>query len=320
MTRSLFSRRAGWLAAGALLLVLACAPLFLGSYGKYLLSIWLIFALSATGLNIPMGLASTYSFGHGGFMLIGAYMTALSLSKWGLSVPEAILLAVVAASLIASLVALPSLRLSGLSLGIVTFAFGSLLFNLANTIPYGGGPQGIFLPLATWLNAFDGWALYYLTLGLFALGALWAYSLSSGKFGRALRTLGESVIVAQGFGINVNGLRIRAIVISGAYGGLAGALLALTTGYVGPDSFLPDLSINLFAAVMIGGTGTFVGPFLGALFVVMIPELTQSAQHYAALIYSLIFLALATYFPTGLIGLLRASIGRARAFRQVAAR
>lgn len=298
-----FSKRLGWLLAAITLIGLVAAPMWLGPYGKYVVSLWLIFAIATMGLNIPMGLASTYSFGHGGFMLIGAYVTALCLSKWGLGVPAAFLLSILFASFVAAIIALPSLRLSGLSLGIVTFAFGSLLFNLANTIPYGGGPQGMFIPLVPSFSG-SGWNLYYLTLGVFTLGALWAYSISGGKFGRALRTLGASGIVAQSLGIHVNRLRIQAIVISGAYAGIAGALLALNTGFVGPDTFLPELSINLFAAVMIGGAGTFAGPFLGALFIVLIPEMTQAAQNYAALIYAFIFLMLATHFPDGLLGLL----------------
>jgi branched-chain amino acid transport system permease protein len=84
------------------------------------------------------------------------------------------------------------------------------------------------------------------------------------------------------------------------YGSIAGSLLGLASGYIAPEAYSPELSIQVFAAVMIGGSGRYWGPVLGALFIVLIPELTQSVQNLSAIIYALLFVAVSTVYPGGL--------------------
>ena len=301
-----------WILALLAIAALAIAPIWLGSYPRYVISIWLIFALSAVGLNIPIGLASIYSFGHGGFMLIGAYTMGVTMANWAWPILPAILLAVGIAALVGALIGLPSLRLTGFSLAIVTFAFGFMLFHVVKAFNFTGGPQGIFMPSTAFAGLWGGRLLYYLVLVLFLAGVFAAYSLSTGKTGRALRTLGSNEIVAQSLGINLLKTKVLAFVLSAVYGSVAGCLMALVTTYVAPETYMPELSINIFAAVMIGGTGTLLGPILGALFIVLIPELTQSAQNLSEIIYAVIFCFVATLFPAGLLGMAKAAFGHVR--------
>jgi branched-chain amino acid transport system permease protein len=303
----------GWILAILAIAVLAIAPIWLGSYPRYVISIWLIFALSAVGLNIPIGLASIYSFGHGGFMLIGAYTMGVTMANWGWPIVPGMLLAVAIAAAVGALIGLPSLRLTGFSLAIVTFAFGFMLFHVVKAFNFTGGPQGIFMPSSDFTTVWGGRLLYYLVLALFVAGVLGAYSLSTAKTGRALRTLGSNEIVAQSLGINLLKTKVLAFVLSAVYGAVAGCLMALATTYVAPETYMPELSINIFAAVMIGGMGTLVGPILGALFIVLIPELTQSAQNLSEIIYAVIFCFIATLFPAGLLGMAKAAFRRVRA-------
>lgn len=312
-------RHAPPLLAAAAILVLAVAGLWLGSYSRYIVSLWLIFALSAVGLNIPIGLASIYSFGHGAFMLIGAYATGVAMANWGWSFAPALALSIVLAVIAGALVGLPSLRLTGFSLAIVTFAFGFMLFHLIKAIDYTGGPQGIFMPDLGFTKWWGGRFVYYLILALFVAMTLAAYSLMGSRTGRALRTLGANEIVAQSLGVNLLRTRIVAFVLSSVYAAVAGSLMAALTAYVAPETYAPELSINIFAAVMIGGMGTIMGPILGALFIVLVPELTQSAQNAGQIVYSAIFLLVATLFPAGLLGMARSAIARLQPRRTVGA-
>lgn len=292
-----------WLAAILAFAALAIAPFVLGTYPRYVLSLWMIFGLAAVGLNIPIGLASIYSFGHGGFMLVGAYGTAVAMTAWGWPFLPAMLFSIALAGVIGALIGLPSLRLTGFSLAIVTFAFAFMLFHVVKAFNYTGGPQGIFMPSVPVFEAWGGRLLYFVVLACFSIGVLAAYSLSSARTGRALRTLGANEIVAQSLGINLLKTKVLAFVLSAVYGAAAGCLLAVTTTYVAPETYAPELSINVFAAVMIGGTGTLLGPILGALFIVLIPELTQAAQNLSEIIYAVVFIFVATVFPTGLLGM-----------------
>ena len=166
------------------------------------------------------------------------------------------------------------------------------------------------MPDLAFARMWDGRLVYYLVLVIFVAGVAAAHSLSTGKTGRALRTLGANEIVAQSLGINLLKTKVLAFVLSGVYGAVAGSLLAVATTYVAPETYMPELSINIFAAVMIGGSGTLLGPILGALFIVLIPELTQGAQGLSEIIYALIFCFIATLFPSGLLGMARAGLRR----------
>ena len=302
-----FARRplASFAGMAAFLAVLLMFPLVFGSYPRYILSMWLIYGIAAIGLYIPMGLAGIYSFGHGGFMLIGAYVTGVAMANWDWPFWMAMPLSVVVAALIGAVVGLPSLRLTGFSLGIVTFALGMVLFQTVKAFEYTGGPQGIFIPTIDAAKWLDGCFFYYLSLLLFLIGFSVAFSLSRSKTGRALRTLASSEIVAVSLGINLLHYKVLAFVLSSIYGAFAGSLLALITGYVAPETYSPELSIDIFAAVMIGGSSVLAGPVLGALFSVLIPEMTQNTRGLGAIIYALIFCLVATLFPTGLAGMIR---------------
>lgn len=289
----------------AFLAVFALAPWVLGTFHTYVLATWMIMALSALGLNIPMGLGTIYSFGHGGFMLIGAYGTAVLMATFGLPFPIALVGAVTIAAMVGAIIGLPALRMSGFSLAIVTFSFAFLLFNLVKAFDITGGPQGLVVPPSALGKLLGGRGVYYGVLICFVAGCLAFASLSTSKTGRALRTLGASELVARSLGISLTHYKIVAFVLSAAYAAAAGGLYALLTGFVAPETFTPELSINLFAAVVIGGAGTFAGPLLGAFFIVVIPELTQSVQNLGQVVYAALFCITVIAMPGGLVGAAR---------------
>lgn len=299
-----------WTIAGFAALCLAGAAL--GDYPRYVLTLWMIYSLSALGLNLVMGYGKLYSLGHGGFMLVGAYGTAVAMNHWGWPAPLAVAGAGLFAIVVGVVVGLPAIRLKHFSLAIVTFAFGITLFQLVKAFAYTGGPQGMFIDAAR-LQALWGGRLPWIVSCLLALAALaMSYRVMTSRTGRALRLIAANETVARSFGIGVTFYKLTAFGMAALLGALAGGVLALVSGIVAPESYGPDLSIMVFAAVMIGGQGRLFGPFLGAAFVVAIPELTQDARALAQIIYAVLFIVVVTLFPAGLLGMLESGWRRLR--------
>lgn len=299
-----------WTAAGfAALGLLGCA---FGEYPRYVLTLWMVYSLSALGLNLVMGYGKLYSLGHGGFMLVGAYGTAVAMNHWGWPAPLAVAAAGLFAILVGVVVGLPAIRLKHFSLAIVTFAFGITLFQLVKAFAYTGGPQGLFVD-ASRLQALWGGRLLWVVACVLALAGLgMSYRVTISRTGRALRMIAANETVARSFGIHVTFHKLAAFGLAALLGALAGGVLALVTGIVAPETYGPDLSILVFAAVMIGGQGRLFGPFLGAAFVVAIPELTQDARALAQIIYAVLFIVVVTLFPEGLLGMLQSGWRRLR--------
>lgn len=299
-----------WTILGTVVLCLVGAAL--GEYPRYVLTLWLIYSLSSMGLNLVMGYGKLYSLGHGGFMLVGAYGTAVAMNHWGWPAPLAVAGAALFAIVVGVVVGLPAIRLKHFSLAIVTFAFGITLFQLVKAFPYTGGPQGLFVD-ASGLQAKWGGRLPWVISCVLALaGQALTYRVTASRTGRALNMIAVNETVARSFGIAVTFHKLTAFGLASLMGALGGGMLALVTGMVAPETYGPDLSIMVFAAVMIGGQGRLFGPILGAAFVVAIPELTQDARALAQIIYAVLFLVVVTLFPEGLLGLLRSGWHRVR--------
>lgn len=299
----------------AILVVAAASlPLFATGYVRYVATLWVIFAVSAVGLQIPVGLAGVYSFGHSAFMLIGAYALGLCVLNAPFAIPLSIVAGIVTGILVAiafgGLLALPSLRLSTFALAIVTMGAASLLFHGVRSFTLTGGPQGLLLPPLELVKIMDGRLFYLLSLAFLVLGAVVARCVERGDVGRRLRAAAANPLMAQSFGVHLMRARTLVFVLSAVYGSIAGSLLALSTGFIAPEAYGTELSIQVFAAVMIGGSSRYWGAILGALFIVLIPELTQSVQNLGPIIYSLLFMAVATIYPGGLQQIISAMMQR----------
>lgn len=298
------SRVAPWQVAALIagLAVLLALPFMVGSYLRYLIVIWMLYSISGMGLNLPIGQGKLYSLGHGGFMLIGAYTFGVAITKFNASVPGAMLLALALSIVAGLIVGLPALRLRLFSLAIVTFAFGHTLFHVVKAFEFTGGPQGIFLTSLWITNAGEGRVIYYVVLAVAVLSVILTSSIVHSKSGRALRMMGENEVVARSLGINLLFYKLAAFTFASVFGAMSGALHAAATGYVAPETYSAELSVLMFAAVMIGGKGRLFGPFLGAAFIVGIPELTQGTRGIAEIIYGLLFIIVVTLSPNGIVG------------------
>lgn len=303
-------RAASWTVGGFALLCIAGA--LVGDYPRYVLTLWLVYSVSALGLNLVMGYGKLYSLGHGGFMLVGAFGTAVAMNHWGWPAPAAVIGAALFAIVVGVVVGLPAIRLKHFSLAIVTFAFGITLFQLVKAFAYTGGPQGLFIDAGALQALWGGRLLWVVCCVLALAGLAMCHRVTGSRTGRALRLIASNETVARSFGIGVTFYKLAAFGLAALLGALAGGLLALITGIVAPETFGPDLSILMFAAVMIGGQGRLFGPLLGAAFVVAIPELTQDARALAQIIYALLFIIVVTLFPEGLLGMIESGWRRLR--------
>jgi branched-chain amino acid transport system permease protein len=254
----------------------------------------------AVSLNIVNGLTGQFSIGHAGFMAVGAYTAAkIVMSTRGMvssSFGEhavfvlALLAGMVTAAIAGFLVGMPSLRLRGDYLAIVTLGFGEIIrifmnnlnapFNLTN------GPQGINLidPVGIGPLSFAGrhelfgmtvtgpYLYYYLFLAFTLLTIFVALRLQDSRIGRAWAALREDEVAAAAMGINTRNVKLLAFAMGAVFGGLAGGLFAAFQGFISPESFNLWESILILCMIVLGGMGHIPGVILGAILLTVLPE------------------------------------------------
>ena len=295
------------LAALLLIALLAVVPLGLRSYGTYLLSLWAVYAIAAIGLNLTLGYAGQVSLAQAAFVGIGAYAVAL---LGGLGVPFVAGLAVAAllAFGIGWALGYPALRVQGHYLAFVTLAFTSLVFLLLRNEAWltggTGGISGIARPplFATAL------AYHWLCLGALAVVTAGVWGMLRSPWGRAFIALRENPVRAASLGVDTQRYTLLAFAIGAGLGGVAGAFYAPLVQYIEPAPFGLGLSLSLLLMVVVGGPGYFLGPYLGALVAVLLPEWLRVAGDFSLALYGLLVVVLLVVCPTGLLGLLERAL------------
>jgi branched-chain amino acid transport system permease protein len=285
-----------------------------------------IFAIAALGLNLQFGVGRLFNVGCAGFFAVGAYTTAIitgpgwsvGLGGFGLPVPVGLLAATVLAGLLAMLVAVLVLRLGGDYLAIATFGLGAVLqITATNAAAVTGGPaglSGIPLPLhgSGRLSGELAWLMVCLAIALAAFALL--QRLDAAPWGRALRAVSEDAEAAGAVGKDVARFRMQAFVIGSALTGLSGGLYAHNAGFISPHDFLPILTFQLYAMVIVGGNGRYTGTLLGSLVVWVLwsgsgqmlaralpPDLQAKAGAIRVIVISCTLLAILLLRPAGLL-------------------
>ncbi len=305
--------RAGW---AALLVAAAAVPLFTANtYDLYLLMTVGIMVIIATGLNILAGLTGQISLGHAGFYAIGAYGGAILATRSGLGLWTALPLSTVLSAVVGSGVALAALRVSGPYLAMVTIAFGIIVQGAAiEWVGLTGGPAGIFnIPRP----AFAGVSLtlprfYLVVVALAALGLWLGRNLARSAWGRALVAVKDSEVAAESLGLSTYVLKTTAFTLSAAFAGAGGCLFSFLNGYLSPDSFTLHTSILFLLIVLFGGLGTVGGPVVGAVMLVLLPELLREFLEYRLILYGGLLLFSVYLLPRGVVGLFERQRRRAR--------
>lgn len=285
---------------------LVVAPLGQGNYIVYILCTWLIFSISAMGLNLTLGYAGQISLAQAAFMAIGAYITAL-MTMAGVHWLLAMLASVGASFAIGLVLGYPALRVQHHFLAFVTLAFNTLVFLVLRNEDWltGGslGLVGIPRPAFGPVETMGQMSFYYFTLVCFLAAAGGMAWMLRSPWGRAFKALRENPVRANSLGLDTTRKTLLAFAIGSAFGGLAGALQAPLVQFIEPGSFTIILSLKILLMVMVGGSGYFFGPILGAALVVVLPEFLRFAEEYYLILYALLVLVLMVFSPQGLIGL-----------------
>ncbi|MCA0044888.1 branched-chain amino acid ABC transporter permease [Celeribacter litoreus] len=287
-------------------IALFIAPMGQGNYIIYVLCSWLIFSISAMGLNLTLGYAGQISLAQAAFMGIGAYITAL-LTMAGVHWIFAVFCSISASFVIGLALGYPALRVQHHFLAFVTLAFNTLVFLVLRNEDWltGGslGLVGIPRPEFGPFNTMMQLPFYYFVVVCFLItAAAMAWMLHS-PWGRAFKALRENPIRANSLGLNTTRMTLLAFAIGSAMGGLAGALQAPLVQFIEPGSFTLILSLKILLMVIVGGSGYFFGPILGAGLVVLLPEMLRFTDGYYLIIYALLVLVVMIFSPQGLIGL-----------------
>lgn len=280
------------------------------TYLLHLISMSLIWIILTQGLNVIQGYTGYVSLAQASFFGIGAYASALLTMKAELSFWAALLLSVVITTLIGMAIGFPILRTKDHYFAIVTMAFCMITFIVMQTWEEvtGGdaGLSGVPIPEPIFgLNFAKKEDFYYLLLVLVLLVLFIVYRIIHSKIGRAMISIRENEPLAQSMGIALFKYKLMAFSISAALGGLSGSLYAHYTKYISPTPFALDYSLNAILAVILGGSGTIVGPIIGSFLLIFLPEYLRIAEEYRLVIYSLLLILITIYAPKGVIHLLQ---------------
>jgi branched-chain amino acid transport system permease protein len=304
-----------WLFGLVLAVTAVVLPFALSNYHVFQLAMVLSYAIALVGLNILTGYSGQISLGHGAFLAIGAYTTAILIDKYdmhyALTIPLAALICFVAGFLFG----LPALRLEGHYLALATFSLAVALPQLLkfkHLEEWTGGVQGIVIMkpespfkdiMGLQINA-DRW-MYFVSLFIAIVMFILARNILKGRVGRALIAIRDHPIAAASMGINTSLYKSLAFGVSALFTGVAGSLSALLVSFVAPDSFNVFLSIILLVGMVIGGVATLSGALWGALFIQFIPNLADEISKAAPwAIYGVSMIAFMYLMPMGIAGAL----------------
>jgi len=284
-------------------------PLVAPRYLIFLATLVAINAVVAIGLNLLSGYTNQLSFGHAGFLAIGAYVAALvSIHIPALPVPVTLLAAGLATGLVGLALGIPCLRLEGLYLAMATLAFGFVVTEaIANLDGLTRGNDGLRVPparLGPWALETDV-ARYYLVVVVAAALIVAALNVAVTRTGRAFLAIRTSEIAAQASGINTAAYKTIAFVLSAFYTGVAGGLFAFVVGFLSPDAFDVFLSVDFLVMIILGGLGSVLGSVAGAAIVTVLNDSLAGFQAFRPLIFGAIMIVCMLFMPGGLAAMTR---------------
>lgn len=255
-------------------------------------------------LNIATGYLGQLPLGHAGFMAVGAYTSAIFMTRSGLdaavSFPIGLLLGALMAGVVGILIGIPALRLKGDYLAIITLGFGEIirvvLLNIDSVLgfkfTYGAASLKSIPKSTTFFNTF-------LCVGIVCF---LIHTLMKSRHGRAILSIRENEIAAESCGINLTYYKVLGFAASAFFAGLAGALYASYLGILNPSSFGFMKSIEILVMVVLGGMGSMVGSVLSATVLTAIPELLRAFSEYRMIVYSMLLITVMIFKPSGLMG------------------
>jgi branched-chain amino acid transport system permease protein len=294
-------------------------------YATTILRDMLVLAIFALSLDVLVGVAGMPSLGHAAFFGGGAYAAAIVAQRLG---NDDLLLglgsAMAVAAVLALLIGLFAVRAAGIFFLMLTLAFAQMVFAIAfqATDLTGGsnGFAGVHRPTFAGLDFGPPEALFQLVACVFIAVLVVLWRIRSSSYGRALAGLRENERRMRALGYDTLRLRLSAFVIAGAFAGLAGALSAYALRFVSTNDVGVSRSVEAFVSVLIGGTGTLLGPVIGAIVVLYLERVLPSAIPFAETVLGLVFIVFVVSARQGIVGLARALSAKAMGRRWAVSR
>jgi len=296
------------LAPSLVLLVLGLAvPLFFeSSFHLRIAMLILVYSILGFSFNLLFGLAGQLSLGQPGFFAIGGYSIAMLQSNLNWPIYFAFPTALVICALAALLIGLPLLRMRSHYLAMATLMFGLIIEGLAlRWFSFTGGSAGVVVPILH----FGDWqltksSLYYFVLVVAVLAFLVHAFLISTFAGRAFHAIRSDETAARSLGIAITSYKLRLFILSAVFAGLAGVMCGLVTRQVDPSYSAITINISLLTLAVVGGMRSKIGPILGAVVVIILPQLLTSLHQFEPILYGTILLGFLIFLPRGLAGLI----------------
>ena len=263
------------------LIVLASLPyVWPNPYYIHLMVVIGIYAILLLGLDIVVGYTGEVSLGHAALFGVGSYTAGVLVLKLGAPFLVALPMAIAVTAIFGVILALPALRVTGPYLAMVTLAFGTIVQIFINEMDFlTNGPLGISLRKP----AFFGYRLtatdyYFLVMAVMVLTLVVVNRILKSHLGRAFEALRDSPVASDCMAVSVYRYKVYAFVISAALAGLAGALFTYSEEYISPNTYSFELTVQFLLAVIIGGRKTRSGSLIGAVIVVMLPNLLSDVE------------------------------------------
>ena len=288
-------------------------------YYLFILNIAGIYIILSVGLDLLSGYTGLISLGHGAFLAIGAYTSAILVDQAGLPFMISLIISPLVAGLFGFVIGFPALRITGMYLGLTTMGFGFIVKRLIIALrewTQGAGGLEVSSPVIFGYTITSDWDNYYLIFTFVILAVIIGRKIGKSKIGRAFMAIRDSEQAAEASGINLAKYKMLAFFISGLFAGFAGALFAHTNHFISTDHFDMMLSIYFIIMVLVGGVSSIYGAVLGTLFIVLLDNLfvpllgdwihgylNTNTGDIQLLIFGLIMFLFIIFQPLGLYGM-----------------
>lgn len=274
-------------------------------YVRYACNI-LMYATLAGSLNAINGYSGQMCLGQAGFFAIGAYVCAIFSTRFGVNFWLLLPLAGAVAALVGLLVSLPTLKLQGIYLSIVTLGASEIIRIIAQTWePVTGGALGIKNIPYPWLFGLDTFRPKYYYFIFLIIGVLFLFVTSrvlKSRVGRAWISIREDQIAAKSLGVQASFYKSLNFMYGAFWAGVIGCAYAPFVNYIEASQFSTDTGFNVLAMIVIGGQGTLVGPILGSMIVTVLTESLRFLENWRYVIYAVIIIAMMWLRPQGIAG------------------
>lgn len=289
------------------LIAIIFPQLHIGDYYTRVAVTIMVYAILGEGLNIITGLTGQISWGHSAFFAVGAYTGAILTKTYGWSFYPGMIAAAVLAGLFGLVLGLPSIRLQGAYLVIVTSGFSQIVNMLTlNLKSLTNGAMGMkMIPKPTLFGhnlTVPNTGMYYLILIMLIITVYICYAIKNSKMGRALRAIGNDQLAVNLMGISAYHYKVAAFAISAIIAGAAGAFYAALIGSLDPFTFSTDMSTVILCIVLLGGRGSIPGMIVSSAILLIFPEVARFMTNYRFIVYGVLIIVIMKFKPDGLFG------------------